>query len=170
MQQCNPLIHQQLGESKIQAANSLHSKRFRACSSRKLGQEPKKKNEWRAPGRRRGKKETFAHKPHDFEKLRSPTSAASDWCGVDYLALETSIKQGMLCLHASQIWSHLNFVVALITDGLDSWYLFESCLCKGLWDRSLQSINGDRVVETREGQFIENHDGVQICLQKMDCL
>ena len=62
-------------------------------------------------GRGRGKKETLAHKPHDFEKLSSPTSAASDWCGVgsvDYLALETSIKQGMLCLHASQIWSHLN--------------------------------------------------------------
>ena len=52
----------------------------------------------------------LAHKPHDFEKLRSPTSAASDWCGVgsvDYFALETSIKQGMLYLHASQIWSHL---------------------------------------------------------------
>ena len=25
-------------------------------------------------------------------------------------------------------------------------------------------------METREGQFIENHDGVQICLEKMDCL
>ena len=25
----------------------------------------------------------------------------------DYLALETSIKPGMLCLRASQIWSHL---------------------------------------------------------------
>ena len=48
--------------------------------------------------------------PHNFEKLHSPMSAASDWCGVgsvDYLALETSIKQGMLCLHASQIRSHL---------------------------------------------------------------
>ena len=50
MQQCNPLIHQQLGESKIQAANSLHSKRFRACSSRKLGQEPKKKMNDGRPG------------------------------------------------------------------------------------------------------------------------
>ena len=49
-------------------------------------------------------------KPHDFEKLRSPTNAASDWRGagsVDYLAFETSIKPGMLCLRASQIWSHL---------------------------------------------------------------
>jgi len=37
-------------------------------------------------------------------------NAASDWCGassVDYLALETSIKPGMLCLRASQVWSHL---------------------------------------------------------------
>ena len=37
-------------------------------------------------------KETLARKPHDFEKLRSPTNAASDWCGagsVDYLALDT---------------------------------------------------------------------------------
>ena len=25
--------------------------------------------------------ETLAHKPHDFEKLRSPTNAAFDWCG-----------------------------------------------------------------------------------------
>ena len=43
-------------------------------------------------------KETFARKPHDFEKLRSPTNAASDWRGagsVDYLALETSIKPGL---------------------------------------------------------------------------
>ena len=33
-------------------------------------------------GEGRGKKETLAHKPHDFEKLRLPTSKASDWCGV----------------------------------------------------------------------------------------
>ena len=61
-------------------------------------------------GRGVGEKETLARKPHDFEKLRSPTNAASDWCGavsVNYLALETSIKPGILCLRASQIWSHL---------------------------------------------------------------
>ena len=55
----------------------------------------------------RGEKETLARKPHDFEKLRSPTNAVFDWCGagsVDYLVLETSIKPGMFCLHASQIW------------------------------------------------------------------
>ena len=58
----------------------------------------------------RGKKEPLARKPHDFEKLRSPMNAASDWCGagsVDYLALETSIKPGMLCLRVPQIWSYL---------------------------------------------------------------
>ena len=52
-------------------------------------------------------KETLASKPHDFEKMRSPTNVASDRCGaghsVDYLALETSIKPGMLCLRAPQI-------------------------------------------------------------------
>ena len=61
-------------------------------------------------GEGEGKKETLACKPHDFEKLLSPTNAASDWCGagsVDYLALETSIKLGMLCFRASQIWSDL---------------------------------------------------------------
>ena len=55
-------------------------------------------------------KEPLARKPHDFEKLRSPTNAASDWRGagsVDYLAFETSIKPGMLCFRALQIWSHL---------------------------------------------------------------
>ena len=42
----------------------------------------------------------LARKPHDFEKLRSPTNTVSDWCSassVDCLALETSIKPGMFC-------------------------------------------------------------------------
>ena len=107
VQQYNPLIHQQLRESKTQAAIACVAS---VCARVHLESwdKSKKKNEWR--GRGRGKKETLGPKPHDFEKLRSPTNAASDWCGVgsvDYLALETSIKQGMLCLHASQIWSHL---------------------------------------------------------------
>ena len=42
-------------------------------------EESKKKKEW--PERAREMKEKLAHKPHDFEKLRSPTNAASDWCG-----------------------------------------------------------------------------------------
>ena len=55
----------------------------------------------------------LARKPQDFEKLRSPTNTAFDWCGaggVDYLALKTSIKPGMVCLRVSQIWSHLVFI------------------------------------------------------------
>ena len=58
----------------------------------------------------------LARKPRDFEKMRSPTNAASDWCGVgnvDYLALETSIKLGMLCLRASQIWCDLWSQIAI---------------------------------------------------------
>ena len=39
----------------------------------------KKKKKWR--GRGRGMKEPLARKTHDFEKLRSPTNAASDWRG-----------------------------------------------------------------------------------------
>ena len=60
----------------------------------------------------------LARKPHDFEKLRSPTNAAPDWCGVgsvDYLALETSIKLGMLCLRMSQarsdLWSQITIAL-----------------------------------------------------------
>ena len=37
------------------------------------------KKEWQ--GRGREEKETLTHEPHDFEKLRSPTNAASDWWG-----------------------------------------------------------------------------------------
>ena len=74
----------------------------------KLEREQKKKRGM--TGEDWGKNETLARKPHDFEKLRSPTNATSDWCSagsVDYLALKTSIKRGMLCLRASQIWSYL---------------------------------------------------------------
>ena len=72
---------------------------------RKLEQEQK---QWKGEGK--GEEETLAHKPHDFEKLGSPTNAAFDWCGagsVDYLALEISIKPGMFCLRASHIY--INF-------------------------------------------------------------
>ena len=101
-------------------------------------------------------KETFARKPHAFEKLRSP---ASNWRGagsVDYLVLEKSIKPGILCLRASHIWFHLicgRRLQMLWTDV----YLNRVCAK----DLSLQSIIGDRAVETREGQFIGN-DGVRI--------
>ena len=64
-----------------------------------------------------GNERTLARKPHDFEKLRSPTNAAFDWRGagsVDYLALETSIKSGMLSVYvrhrsgvSSDLWSQI---------------------------------------------------------------
>ena len=52
-------------------------------------------------GEGEGREEMLARKPHDFEKLHSPTNAAFDWCGagnVDYLAFETSIRPGIFCL------------------------------------------------------------------------
>ena len=69
----------------------LRRKRFRASSSRKLGWEQKR-------GEKEGKEENACPQTHDFEKLRSPTNAASDWRGagsVDLIAINTSIKQGM---------------------------------------------------------------------------
>ena len=89
-----------VGRTTWNFCSSLHSKRDETRAQ--------KKKKW--GGRGKGAKETLARKPHDFEKLRSPTNAASDWRGagsVDYLSLETSIKPGMLCFRASQIWSHL---------------------------------------------------------------
>ena len=62
----------------IPALISLRSMRFRASSSRKLKRDHKQKE---CRGRRRAEKETLARKPHYFEKLRSPTNAAFDWCG-----------------------------------------------------------------------------------------
>ena len=79
-------------------------------------------------------KEPLARKPHDFEKLRSPTNAVSHWRGagsVDYLAFETSIKPGMLCFRASQTWSHL-ICGGRLQMHLTDIYLLESCLCEGL--------------------------------------
>ena len=78
---------------------SLRSKRFRASSSKKLGREQKKYDK----GGGGGEKETLARKTQDFDKLRSLTNAASDWCGagsVDYLALETSINQSIFNLQS----------------------------------------------------------------------
>ena len=56
----------------ILKSNSVRSKRFRASSSRKLGREPKRG----MTGEGREKKRL----PANFEKLRLPTKAASDWC------------------------------------------------------------------------------------------
>ena len=66
--------------------SSLRSKRFRLVSeqrktsvlaAREMKQEPKNES----GGRGRGKKETLADKPLDFENLRSPANAAPDWLG-----------------------------------------------------------------------------------------
>ena len=87
------------------------------------------KKEWQ--GRGREEKETLARKPHDFEKLRSPTNAAFDWCGaggVDYLALETSIKPGMFCLRCvvDLVWSDLCQFIG--NDGVRIWREKMDCL------------------------------------------
>ena len=151
--------------SGIAILDSLHSKRFRASSSRKLGGEQKNR-EW--GGRGKGAKETFARKAHDFEKLRSPANAASDWRAagsVDYFALETSIKPGMFCLRASQIWSDLICGRRLQMLWSDI-YLNHVIVCAEvyqIWVSSIKSIIWDLVVETSEGQFIGN-DGVRIWL------
>ena len=52
-------------------------------------------------GEGKGEKKTLARKVHDFKKLHLPTNTASEWCGagsVDYIAINTSIKPGVLCL------------------------------------------------------------------------
>ena len=105
-------------------------------------------------GEGEGKEGNACRKPHDFEKLRSPTNAASDWRGagsVDYLALETSIKPGILCLRASQIWSHL-ICERRWTD------IYLNRVCAKVY--AIIAI-GDRAVETSEIQFIGN-DGVRV--------
>ena len=48
-------------------------------------------------------------------------------------------------------------------------YVFIYFVRKSIRSESLQSIIGNRAVETSEGQFIGN-DGVRIRLEKMDCL
>ena len=75
-------------------APSLRSERFRLVSeqrntvegrgrglsvftSREMKREPKSER----GGRGRGRKETLADKPLDFENLRSPANAAPDWLG-----------------------------------------------------------------------------------------
>ena len=115
---------------------SLHSKRFRASLSRKLAREQKKK-EMRGKGK--GAKEMLACKPHDFEKLCSPTNAAFDWCGAGstkcWLNSNQYINQTRYVLFTcvvDLVWSDL---WSQITNAL-VWYLFESCLCEGLSDLS----------------------------------
>ena len=49
---------------------------FGILSAREMGREPKKKKE--RGGWERGRKETLADKPLDFENLRSPANGARD--------------------------------------------------------------------------------------------
>ena len=50
---------------------------FGVLPARKMGREPKKER----GGWERGRKETLADKPLDFENLRSPANGARDWLG-----------------------------------------------------------------------------------------
>ena len=134
--------------------------------------ERNKKKEWQGRGRGRGEKETLALKPHDFEKLCSPTNSAFDWLGagsVDYLAPETSIKAEMFCWRASQIWSDVICGRRLQMLWSDIYLNHVCAKVYQIWVPSIKSIIGDRAVETSEGQFIGN-DGVRIWVEKMDCL
>ena len=65
---------------------SLRNKRVRASSSTKVGTRAKKKKGMtrEGGGGGGGVKDTLARKPHDFEKLRSPTNVASDRCGAGH--------------------------------------------------------------------------------------
>ena len=129
--------------------------------------ESNKKKEWQGRGRGRGEKETLARKPHDFEKLCSPTNSAFDWLGagsVDYLAPETSIKAGMFCWRASQIWSDVICGRRLQMLWSDIYLNHVCAKVYQIWVPSIKSIIGDRAVETSEGQFIGN-GGVRIWLE-----
>ena len=50
---------------------------FSVLTAREMKQDPKNES----GGRERGRKETLADKPLDFENLRSPANAARDWLG-----------------------------------------------------------------------------------------
>ena len=66
-------------------------------------------------------KEPLARKPHDFEKLRSPTNAASDWCGagsVDILSTR-NINQTRYALFTSATDLVLSDLLSQITIALD---------------------------------------------------
>ena len=70
--------------------DSLRSKRFRLVSEQRNTEEGDfrfwPREEWNESqkvkeGEGKGRKETFADKPLDFENLRSPANAAPDWLG-----------------------------------------------------------------------------------------
>ena len=117
VQQYDPLIHQQLRESKIQAPIAcVASISTRVCLE---SWDKSKKKKWMM-GEGEGKEGNAC--------LQTPRFWKTVKCGlsVDYLALETSIKQGMLCLHASQIWSHLicGRRLQMVCTGIYIWIVF----------------------------------------------
>ena len=69
-------------------------------------------------------KEPLARKPHDFEKLRSPTNAASDWRGM--VLLTDNVNQTSQSGRISQ--GHDSQII------MASEELFESCLNEVLED------------------------------------
>ena len=64
----------------------------------------------------------------------------------------------MLCFRASQIWSHLIRGRRLQIFWID---IYLNRVCVKVYEISLQSMIGDRAVETREGLFIV-YDSVRI--------
>ena len=167
VQQYNPLIHQQLGESKIQAANSLRSKRFRTCSSRKLGQEQNKKNDGGAGGERRKRLPT---NPMILKNCVRPRVQLL--IGVVWVVLITNstwninktryalftcvadLVSSEFCGRTYYRWfGQLIFI----------WIVFVQRFMRSESSKyKWRSSSGDW-----EGQFIEN-DGVQIWLEKME--
>ena len=76
-----------IAQSFCQTELNLHIIRDIACIAsvsaqvrRESWDESKKKKRNEGEGEGKGAKETLASKPHDFEKLLSPTNAAFDWC------------------------------------------------------------------------------------------
>ena len=104
-----------------------------------------------------------------WRKLRQidTKDAATDWCSAIGAVQSKQVGFVYVRRRSGLIW----FEVADYKINALVWYLFESCLQRFIMIRSesLQSIIGDRAVETSEGQFIGN-DGVRIWLEKMDCL
>ena len=117
-------------------------------SSRKLGQEQKKRNEGGGGGERRNR---LPANPTILKNCVRPRTQLLIGSVRVVLITEHSKHQSnhvYFFFSASQIWSHLicgRRLQMLWTD-----IFLESCLCEGLWDQSLQSMIGDRAVETRE--------------------
>ena len=118
---------------------SLRSKRFCASSSRTLGREQQKKG-MTGEGEGQGREGNACPQTPWFWKT-------FDWLGagsVDYLAPETSIKAGMFCWRASQIWSDVICGRRLQMLWSDI-YLNHVCVkVYQIWVSSIKSIIGEQ--------------------------